>query len=116
MLRKSQFAHAIAEDSELFHSAMPSIIETLQVLRLNGKTGKQYTPGPYGGKITLIRASERIRGEPEEASRSYGWEEYADEVELHIVNGNHVQLFSEPTVHETAAVLRDALQRASKCG
>jgi len=50
----------------------------------------------------------------EESSPTYGWEDYAGEVELHIVNGNHVQLFSEPTVHETAAVLRDALTRAAK--
>ncbi len=114
ILRKSQFAHAIAEDSELFHSAMPTVIETLQVLRSNGQTGKQYMPQPYDGKITLIRAGERVRGEPEEASPSYGWEDYAAEVELHVVNGNHVQLFSEPTVHETAAVLRDALKRAAR--
>jgi len=116
VLRKSQFAKSIAEDSEIFHSAMPSVLETIQVLRLNGKTGKKYRPGPYDGKITLIRASERIHGEIEEPSESYGWEDYAAEVELHIVNGNHVQLFSEPTVHETAAVLHDALARVEERG
>jgi thioesterase domain-containing protein len=114
ILRKSQFADTIAMDSELFDSNMPTVIETLLVLKSNGTTGKNYTPGPYGGRITLIRASERVRGEPEEPSPSYGWEKHSREVELHVVNGNHVQLFSEPTVHETAAVLRDALQRASQ--
>jgi amino acid adenylation domain-containing protein len=116
VLRKSEFAKSIAEDAEIFHSAMPTVMETIQVLLKNGKTGKQYMPGEYGGKITLIRASERVRGEPEDASPSYGWDEFASEVEVHVVNGNHVQLFSEPTVHETAAVLRDALGRVEKRG
>ena len=116
VLRKSEFAKSISEDADIFHSAMPTVMETIQVLRLNGKTGKEYVPGEYGGKITLIRASERVRGEPEEASPSYGWDEFANEVEVHVVNGNHVQLFNEPTVHETAAVLRDALGRVEERG
>jgi len=35
-------------------------------------------------------------------------------VEVHHSPGTHVELFSEPAVHHTAAALKDAIARAEK--
>jgi thioesterase domain-containing protein len=114
VLGKSALATTLTEDATLFQAATPTLVETLSVMRANEAIGKEFVPGPYGGKVTLIRASERVRAEPDEPSPTYGWERYAREVEVHYSPGNHVQLFSEPAVHETAAALKNAIARAEQ--
>ena len=64
-----------------------------------------YAPGPYPGRITLLRAAERAWADP-----AMGWGELSPEpVEVITVPGNHNTLMAEPHVAELARVVSACL-------
>ncbi|MCK6548044.1 amino acid adenylation domain-containing protein [Myxococcota bacterium] len=70
-----------------------------------------YTPAPYGGELTLIRA--RARSPLRSATGDYGWGELAEHVKIVDVPGRHGTLLHEPPIFDVVAQLRAALLRAS---
>jgi len=65
-----------------------------------------HRPGPYSGKLTLLRAD---RGRPDDPT--LGWGELA-EVDCHVVEGDHHSMLREPHVHALADLLAGELDRA----
>jgi amino acid adenylation domain-containing protein len=83
-----------------------------------GRALHAWTPGPYDGEITLLRAAEvnpatlQPGHEQYEAMRdpALGWGRLASRpVEVHTVPGNHATLVTEPHVVEVARVVTAAL-------
>jgi thioesterase domain-containing protein/acyl carrier protein len=67
-----------------------------------------YFPGPYSGRVTLIRT----RSQPPFQFQpcDYGWGELADRVDVRVVPGCfHQQMVAEPHVRDVAAALQSAL-------
>jgi thioesterase domain-containing protein/aryl carrier-like protein len=70
-----------------------------------------YRPEPYEGKITLFQASEGLVKKRFEPSRE--WSRLCDDVELHLVPGNHLTLVQEPHVRKLAERLANCLDAAA---
>jgi len=80
----------------------------------------RYAPGAYDGRVTLIAAEQSLEQDPsfvrfDEASEteapsevdsSRGWASLANEVEVHVVSGNHFTMMREPFVEALAERLR----------
>jgi thioesterase domain-containing protein len=68
---------------------------------------RRYTPGPYDGTVTLLRARRQrfLHGR----GRKKGWDRVAATVDVHSVSGDHLTLLSPPFVDTTAKVLRACL-------
>jgi amino acid adenylation domain-containing protein len=80
----------------------------LRVYRTNVRAFRLYTPQPYPGPITLIRA-EGARFDPE-LGEDLGWEKLSPlPVERHQVPGDHITLLAEPHVRTLAERLRTRL-------
>jgi acyl-CoA synthetase (AMP-forming)/AMP-acid ligase II/thioesterase domain-containing protein len=96
------------------HDAQPregTLARALQVvLQANRHALGRYVPHVYPGRITLFLSTEA----PERTcyDRRLGWHESAAEgLEVHLVPGNHDNLFEEPHVGVLAEKLRLCLQR-----
>ncbi len=79
------------------------------VFRANLRAMYDYRPGPFGGKVTLLRASEH---DPAEAE-TLGWESVAaGGVEVRAVPGSHFTLVRDPHAAELARVVSEVLEEA----
>jgi thioesterase domain-containing protein len=91
----------------------PDIAETrrqLGVYEAHVRSLLSYRAGPYGGRITLLRAMQRVAGSSAAASPLYGWDRLSPEpVEVHDVPGTHFNIIFEPHVRQLGAVLRRIL-------
>ena len=75
----------------------------------NYLASRRYVPGPYAGKIILVRSEAPREGEPGEPL--LGWENLAaGGAELVTIRGDHYSMMSEPNIKELAAALKDRLQ------
>jgi thioesterase domain-containing protein len=79
----------------------------------NMQAARLYTPTNYPGPLVLMLAKgHEQHGSP--LDRRLGWTELAgDGVEVHTVEGGHLTLLTEPLVEETAARLKEMLERAA---
>ena len=68
---------------------------------------KRYRPPPYAGRITLFRSA-AAEGEPD-----LGWKEWADDVEVVAVPGDHFSMVREPHAATLAGELSRRLVAAS---
>jgi thioesterase domain-containing protein len=116
MLRKSEFAHLIPEDSQLAMAAVPTFAVTVNILRLNSAAGIRYKPERSTISATLIRAGGHVFGESHDTTESYGWDELVGELRVHTVPGNHAQMFTSPSVEALAGVLQAELDRVNATG
>jgi len=66
-----------------------------------------YRPESYEGKLTLFQASEGIVKQRFEPARE--WPRLCDDVEVHMVPGNHLTLIQEPHVEALARALAQCL-------
>ncbi|MCP4661435.1 MAG: amino acid adenylation domain-containing protein, partial [bacterium] len=80
----------------------------LRVHRTNSEARWAYTPGPYAGKVVLLRATEES---PESAAdETLGWRHAVQgELTIHQVPGSHETLIFSPHVHSLAEHLRRLL-------
>jgi thioesterase domain-containing protein len=80
----------------------------MRVLRANVLAGIRYRPAAgYPGRLTVISASERKRGDP-----SLGWGRLAEGGAIgHIVPGDHSSILDEPGVRIMAAILSSEMHR-----
>jgi thioesterase domain-containing protein len=97
----------------LMHSedTLGQIHRFLRVYRAGVRAYRAYRPRPYGGPITLIRASTQTSGAPADL----GWSAFTSSpVDHREVPGNHVTMFAESNVRALAGVLRDCLRERSE--
>jgi oxalate---CoA ligase len=109
---KSRIGTKMREDTHKTHShSQSSHARALQkVLKANRQAVRAYVPGVYPGRIVLFLSVEA----PDRScyDRRLGWNETAAEgLEVHVVPGNHNNLFEEPHVGVLAEKLRMCLQR-----
>ncbi|MCP4660547.1 MAG: hypothetical protein GY856_34540, partial [bacterium] len=79
----------------------------LRVYKANARAGGRYRPGPYGGRLTLLRAADVPSG----GDSTLGWGELVNHpVEVREVPGDHVTLLSESNVGGLAAQVRRCLR------
>jgi thioesterase domain-containing protein len=87
--------------------------QILNVQRSGVQALRTYLPSPYGGKITLFRATVQPFGIHHD--RTNGWEPFArGELEIIDVPGHHGAIMREPRVKALAEELVHALERARK--
>ena len=81
------------------------------VAQANKSARREYVPQPYGGRVTLFRATppgERLSGD-----KAVGWKELVTgELEIHEVPGTHLTMVFEPHARTLAAKLMRCLDRA----
>ena len=81
-----------------------------RMMQANLRAFQEYTPKPYPGRITLLRARARPLFHSHEAD--LGWGKFAlGGVEIKTVPGNHDSILREPLVQTLAAQLKSALDR-----
>ncbi len=80
-----------------------------EVGKSHDRASVNYTPQPYPGVVTLIRASEGISATL--SNPALGWETLADKVDLHWVCGDHISMFHQPHVQGLAEKLQFCIQR-----
>ncbi|GCF08365.1 non-ribosomal peptide synthetase [Dictyobacter arantiisoli] len=66
-----------------------------------------YIPQPYTGPVTLFRAKEDEVQAP--GKRLNEWQTLAEQIEVHLVPGNHITMIEEPDVKDLAASLARCL-------
>lgn len=97
-----QLTDLLNRDARFKPYSQPLIQAALQVYRNNLKAVSQYRPRPYGGLITLIKATEQ----EVHTSADLGWGDLAGAgVEVIPAPGNHMTLLREPHVQTVARLL-----------
>ena len=94
-----------------FHGYESPLIE--QMVATSDAALKRYQPGRLSGTLTLIRGT-RV---PDLVGLSYadphnGWAGVADRIDVYPVDADHLGLFDEPAVGQTAAALDRAIAAA----
>jgi len=85
-------------------------LRTFQLQQLHFKVLEAYTPKPYAGKITLIRATDFEVTVGTLRNPTLGWDKFADGgLAIHDVPGAHTSMFREPNVTVLAATLKTIL-------
>ncbi|MGH7410405.1 MAG: non-ribosomal peptide synthetase, partial [Candidatus Methylomirabilis sp.] len=81
------------------------------VYEANGLAARQYAPQVYAGRVTLFRASDR--GLERFYEPLLGWGGLAaGGVEVHVIQGGHTTMVSEPHVRALADELRTCLRKS----
>jgi amino acid adenylation domain-containing protein len=106
------------EEAEVLLAERPAAA-LLAVFQANAEAARRYAPGPYGGRLALLRAGELPPDlPPAEAAAAadlvarhpdYGWAARVREVDLHVLPGSHFTLLREPSVAGLAELLGDLL-------
>ncbi len=105
-LNKSAMAGIASDFSRATIFRQPTLRRCLYVLGSHVKVAKSYRPESYPGRIVLFRTRE----EGEEPA--LGWDKVAEGgVEVHMVRGNHLNLFQGEHVDEVAAEFKDVLEK-----
>jgi thioesterase domain-containing protein len=88
--------------------------EHIQILRQAMRIAdRNYMLKKYPDKLTLFRAEEQVVGlsGKEKYDRQYGWQNYAEDVDVYIVPGDHNTLLKEPNVKVLARTIQDCIDR-----
>ena len=88
---------------------LPRTLEN--IVKANKKAVYDYVPGGYGGRVTVIRALQRLSQRSRDPLLGWGALSIGD-LELHEVPGNHLTLLFEPHVRSLAETLTRCLNRA----
>jgi amino acid adenylation domain-containing protein len=89
---------------------------TARLVEYQFRLQRDYVPGPYAGRVTLLRAQEQNAQSVVGAllaGRDLGWGRVArGGVEVVVVPGRHLTVLKKPHVVELAARLRNCLEKA----
>jgi amino acid adenylation domain-containing protein len=84
-----------------------------KVFVTNVSAASRYSPATCSGRVTLFRAAGRMAsGLPDHD----GWNELADEVEAHIIPGDHFTMLRHPNVRILAQQLKGCIENATTKG
>ena len=90
------------------YASMPPL---LRVVMAHNRAALRFEPKPYAGKLTLFETIDQQLRTPLDASR--GWKRLStEEVETHLVAGNHLSMLDEPHVRDLADKLTLCLERS----
>ncbi len=67
----------------------------------------KYSRKQYPGKVTLLRSDKRSVGEYDR--ESLGWKQFAEDVDVRVIPGNHITLLEEPNVKVLAGKLQNCI-------
>jgi thioesterase domain-containing protein len=112
-LVRSRFSRRCQPDVEEIFDLNGLPVNYQQVLQKHYEASRAYTPRPYPGRVTLLRARTQalLRWE----SSTLGWSELAaGGVEVLEVPGDHGTILTEPHVQTLARQIRGALVRARR--
>ena len=107
--KKAGLAGCDAEGNPVVMLENSFIRGVLEQVAANERAQDQYAVQPYAGRVTLVRARHDpySQGCPDP---TVGWKDIAQEgVDVHIIEGSHLTLCSEPYVSSLASVLQDCL-------
>ncbi|HEV8340935.1 MAG TPA: alpha/beta fold hydrolase, partial [Candidatus Binatia bacterium] len=83
----------------------------VELLKSDFQATRNYELHLYPGRVTLFKASEELEGTSPDPT--LGWSAWAvEEVEVHVVPGNHANMVYQPHVEVLAEKLRDCLNHA----
>ncbi len=91
--------------------------------KTNAQMMRSYAGGHYDGPVTLLRAEKPVeyvgKQTPEDyqmdAEPTKGWKQWSgQEVELHVVAGQHYTMMKEPHVKSLAERLKFCIQNAER--
>jgi amino acid adenylation domain-containing protein/non-ribosomal peptide synthase protein (TIGR01720 family) len=83
---------------------------TLRVFKAGGRAAQQYLPGPYSGRVTILRATEMPDGAPQPQDGG-DWNRLCSEpLAIYPISGHHFSILKEPNVRIVADLLRRLLQ------
>jgi thioesterase domain-containing protein len=68
----------------------------------------RYEPKKYVGEVTLLKATEKLEGTTTDVR---DWSELAENVEIHLVPGDHFNIIHEPHVKLVAETLRTCFDK-----
>jgi amino acid adenylation domain-containing protein len=89
--------HAQQEHLLPLEVQLPDIQRYFNVYRANIRAFSNYVPQPQRVRITLFKAEDRVTQNGKD--RALGWDALTEEeVEVHVVPGNHYTLLAEPNV------------------
>ena len=107
-LRPGQLLERLGEElsaAEVLTGVGPAELQRLFArFRINARALQDYRPRPYPGPLEIYQAAESESAE--------GWRNYADEVTVHVLPGDHYTLLREPRVTELATRLATDLAAA----
>ena len=83
--------------------------ELLNLFRRHLRAARNYVPGPYGGSVTLFRATGSMTSET--ADPTFGWGRFAS-IDLRLLDGDHYSVLRNPRVEALAEALRRRLEAA----
>jgi amino acid adenylation domain-containing protein len=104
---QARYAERVRE--QLGDAALADVVR--RVVAVNLEASMRYTPGPYPGRLLLLRASRRQRlpgwgfDDP-----TNGWSRLAGEVAVRPVDATHQRMVDLPAVDEVARLLDEALR------
>ncbi|HYH46988.1 MAG TPA: amino acid adenylation domain-containing protein, partial [Thermoanaerobaculia bacterium] len=106
VLRRAQEIGALPPDFD------PAQAEQLwRVFRANATAARRYTPGPYGGRVSLVTSARNPFRDT--AGSHLGWDRWAGDLEAEVLDADHYDLLREPAVLGLAAWLRARLSSPS---
>ncbi len=91
-----------------FGRPLPPALKNIEELNFNAV--REYVPQIYSGKATLFSANDLTASFDVEE----GWRQLVAELEVHEIEGNHLDIIKEPHVRMLAAKLDACLQRAQE--
>jgi thioesterase domain-containing protein len=86
----------------------------LRVYRATARAARAWEPGPWPGRVTLLKAADESDARDPREARGFdlGWSRVAGAVEVTSLPGSHLTLLAEPNVRALAQRLRICLEDA----
>jgi thioesterase domain-containing protein len=93
-------------------ATLPEAVQAVE--RANRVALHAYLPGRYGGRLTLVRSTERFDGF--DVNRR-GWRDFAEQLDIHEVAGSsHLDILSNPHGAQVAEILRQSIRNSRPSG
>jgi amino acid adenylation domain-containing protein len=92
------------------------ILRYIKLWKANQNALSSYEPKPYGGRIALFRAVEKLPFRYYSADPTMGWSRISASLQVIDVPGNHYTLLNEPSAREVARSLSGCIDEAELNG
>lgn len=112
------------EQSELFlkefkkHNLIPEDIAAkdfygfLEKMILHNEITMDYIAEKYDGPVLLVKANDSKVVTSDEKESCYGWNQYAENIQIGSVSGNHVTMMKQPNVQSVAETINKTINNS----
>lgn len=112
LVKKATVSQVAPDDSRLAMLQQPDARKAFRNVWANMRMYEAFRPRPYSGTVTLFQAGDYgVDGRPVD-DPVLGWDRFAEKVELHRLDGNHVNLMTNPYIRNFATALERAIAQA----